>query len=91
MGPTREVEGIGGTAKHYRQDCYVVLFHENGNEDVLRFRIDIPVATDDNWDESVGSLLGMDILSRYTVTVDYPHGEAVIDYADGKRPAPPLK
>ena len=91
MAAPREAEGIGGTAWYYPEKAYIVLEHEDGSQDLIEQTIDIPVASNDNWNATLGSLLGMDLLTRYLVTIDFSRPLVSLEYpGDGDQPASPL-
>ncbi|MCJ7831229.1 MAG: retroviral-like aspartic protease family protein [Dehalococcoidia bacterium] len=90
MSKPRPVVGIGGSARYYPEEALILLEHDGGKLDVLPQIIDIPVATKKTWDMVLGSILGMDILSRYRVTIDFSQQIAVLEYPTGNQPGPPV-
>jgi len=90
MSKPRSLVGIGGSGRYYPEEATVFLQHEGGKVDIISQIIDIPVATKKTWDTVLGSILGMDILSRYRLTVDFSKQIAVLEYPTGNQPGPPV-
>lgn len=79
MVDPRHLEGIGGSSRYYPEYALIAFQHEEGDTEVFSTIVDIPVATESNWEHTLGgSLLGMDVLSRYALHLDYSRKRALL-------------
>ena len=63
-----ETLGVGGISREWREDVVLILHHVDRRQDQMGFSMSFAVTTEDNRD--LPSLMGMDLLRRYRLTVD---------------------
>ncbi len=78
LGPVWKLSGVGGTADYQVHQAHYEFLHEDSRSAVrTNERIYIAVPTPEN--DTLPSLLGMDLLQHFTLHMDYRNGVLTLD------------